>query len=320
MSKMLRKYLILNSVILLASAIVWSGCRDIFEIDLTEKKISILAPTDNFNTTVVTQTFWWEEVEGALEYNIQIVSPSFSSIQMLVLDSIVTDNIFTYTLLPGTYQWRVKASNGSSNTDYTTHTLVIDTTSDLSGQIITLQSPSNGSYFNSLSQTFTWNSLYNATGYDIQIATPDFSNSANTILDTNISSNSLQLTLDTEGEYQWKVRATNSSGYSPYSQVSDFEIDITAPNTPLLVLPIANDTSNNPFSLHWDRGTVTGSPITDTVYLYTDSITTLFYKEEKNSTSHTDSIAVGNYFWRVRSVDKAGNLSAYSETRKLTIE
>lgn len=317
---MSRKYLTLNSLILLFVAFGWSGCRDIFEIDLTDEKVSILAPTNNLHTDIVTQTFWWEEVEGALEYNLQIVSPSFSSIQTLVLDSTLTDNVFTYTLLPGTYQWRVNASNGSSQTDYTTYTLVIDTTSDLGGQIITLQSPSNGSYFNSLTETFIWNSLYNATGYDIQVASPDFSNSGNTILDTNVGSNSIEITFNTEGAYQWKVRATNSSGFSPFSQVRDFEIDTTSPNTPLLVLPITNDTANNPFSLHWDRGTVTGSPITDTVYLYTDSLATLLYKEEKNSTSHTDSITVGSYFWRVRSVDKAGNLSDYSETRKFTIE
>ena len=106
-----------------------AACEDIFEPDLEDKIVQIIAPEDGLQTVRQTNTFWWEYVEGALEYNLQIVNPSFDYILKLELDTNITENQFTYTLTPGSYQWRVSAFNFSSATPYTMHTLtIIDTT------------------------------------------------------------------------------------------------------------------------------------------------------------------------------------------------
>ena len=305
--------------VVLISILVFS-CEDIFEKDLSKEEVSILAPTNNLQSTTLTHTFWWEEVKGASGYKLQIVTPSFSNINQMALDTTITDNLFTYTLNPGQYQWRVKAMNGSSSTSFATYSLNIDTTSDLSGQIIVLQQPVNNYYSNSLNNTFTWLSLANATFYNVQVAYTNFSFSSNIILDTMLTFNGFNYSFAKDSVCQWRVRALNTTGASPFSTPFNLTVDVTVPNAPVLVLPEHLDTITAPFTMYWDRGSISGSPISDSLYVYSDSLTTQLYKVSKTVTNHTDSLGIGSYFWRVRSHDAAGNIGQYSVTRKFTIQ
>ena len=55
-------------------AIKWMSCtRDIVEINLEGKYVAVIAPQENYVTTTLTHTFWWEELEGATGYELQIV-------------------------------------------------------------------------------------------------------------------------------------------------------------------------------------------------------------------------------------------------------
>jgi hypothetical protein len=85
----------------------------------------ITAPVDNLVTTATTNTFAWEPVDGADKYQIQIVSPKFDSVVMFAVDSSFIKTTFTYTLTPGKYQWRVRASNASTQTSYFTRSFTI---------------------------------------------------------------------------------------------------------------------------------------------------------------------------------------------------
>src|SRR5688572_21362995 len=110
----------------------FSCFKDIIEPDISKENVVLLSPKNNDTTTVLTHLFWWNEVEDAINYNLQIVKPSFTTAQQLILDSNVNANKFPVTLQPGTYQWRVKAKNGSSETPYSEiRTLRIDSTANL---------------------------------------------------------------------------------------------------------------------------------------------------------------------------------------------
>ena len=107
------------------AVILSAACNDIFEIDLSGQTVELLAPTDSLITELKSQKFWWTLIEGSLWYELQVVSPDFSNISSLRLDTILENNNFQLTLQPGVYQWRVRAFNGSSSSEYSVNSLVI---------------------------------------------------------------------------------------------------------------------------------------------------------------------------------------------------
>src|SRR5690349_16647268 len=97
-------------VLLLAAGAILNSCtRDIIEPDLSKETVTLLAPANGYETTMLTNLFWWDAVKNAEKYNLQIVTTGFSSIQRLMLDTNLTANKFQFTLPPGIFEWRVKA-------------------------------------------------------------------------------------------------------------------------------------------------------------------------------------------------------------------
>lgn len=316
----------LSYTIIVLLCIFAYSCKDIIEEDLSEQTVIINAPPNNYVTESITQTFWWNKLEGAQKYNLQIVSPSFSSVETLVLDTNVSGDKYTYTLNPGNYEWRIKAYNASSETAYTTYTITIDSTADLSSQQVVLISPVNQLATNSITITFQWYHLYNAVDYRFEIRTPDWN--GDLVINPMITEHdTLTLTL-AEGFYVWGVQAQNSTSSSPFSSRS-LVVDTTSPGIPVLLLPaddaVINDSTltNSNILFNWQRGTNTGSAIWDSLYVGTDSTFSggLIISAYLSDTSYTYSFSNGNdYYWKVRSIDDAGNYGGYSVIRKFTYE
>jgi hypothetical protein len=94
------------------------ACDTAFETDLAGKKVILLAPANNLSTTDRTHTFYWEQLQGAAEYRLQVVSPRFDSIVKLIADTTISFDRFKLTNLDAaSYQWRVQALNNSSTSD-----------------------------------------------------------------------------------------------------------------------------------------------------------------------------------------------------------
>ena len=88
------KYTVLFSLVLLVA------CSEIIlEKNITNKTVVLLSPQDSTSLKTLTPSFWWEEVEGARTYHIQIVSPSFESPVRLFVDSIITKNKFEFDFI-----------------------------------------------------------------------------------------------------------------------------------------------------------------------------------------------------------------------------
>jgi hypothetical protein len=297
---------------IILSALALAGCRDLIETDLSKEHVFIVAPANNTTSSAYTQQFIWDEVEGADHYQLQLVKPDFSSIQQYVLDTNVRTTKFTYTLQPGTYQWRVRAVNGSSETDFTLSNLVIDSTLDLSGQLPVLISPADNYSSSVFSQSFSWQTMPNATNYIFQVL------SSGSIIHTESTTGlSASYTFAVEGAYQWRVFAQNATSGSGYSSRS-ITIDNSSPSAPVLLTPTANDTISNPVSLTWNSDL---SSVTDSIYIYADTnLTVLTIADISSTQSYTFSGTLGeDYFWRVRSKDAAGNWGPYSLRRKFIV-
>jgi outer membrane protein assembly factor BamB len=97
--------------------LVVSGCEEALERPLTGQRVTLLSPVNNLATTDTTQTFYWEKLNDALQYQLQIVSPRFDSIVRLINDTIISTNRFVLDMDTGRFQWRVKALNNSSESD-----------------------------------------------------------------------------------------------------------------------------------------------------------------------------------------------------------
>src|SRR5579859_1802765 len=120
------------------------GCNDFIEINISKKTVNILAPGNGALLSSPSVTFWWDSVPGATKYELQVVSPSFKSIQYLSVDSFVTGKVFIYTLAPGKYQWRIRALNNSSTTNFSAiDSFSIDSSLNLTGVNLQIINPSN---------------------------------------------------------------------------------------------------------------------------------------------------------------------------------
>ncbi|MBL7884740.1 MAG: hypothetical protein JNL69_11770, partial [Bacteroidia bacterium] len=125
-----------------------TSCENFIETDLANKSIHVLSPIDNYVSPNFSITFWWNKVEGAEGYELQIVRPNFAIIQQLVLDTTIISNQFSYSLHPGVYQWRIKAKNSTSSTNYQVYNLSIDSSLNLANQSVITILPTDNSYSN----------------------------------------------------------------------------------------------------------------------------------------------------------------------------
>ncbi|MBI5542198.1 MAG: hypothetical protein HY951_19230 [Bacteroidia bacterium] len=304
-----------------------TGCEDIIEEDLNGKTITIISPANNYHTTTLSQTFWWNEVVGATSYNLQIVDSSFVTINRLVVDTDITSNKFAYTLYPGTFQWRIKAINGNSETVYTTYSIRIDSTANLSGQQVVLISPVNGLVTNQTTLQFKWYELYNATDYRLEIRTPDWNGSL-AVNPQIVSGDTVSVTLE-EGYYSWGIQAQNGTSSSLFT-TRTLVVDTTRPLTPTLTYPIANDTINDStltlsqLTFRWTHGVNSGSALKDSLFLSTNSTFSgsgIVFKVLVTDTTYTYTMQTANtYYWRIKPLDAAGNIGTISSWKQFVYE
>lgn len=105
-----------------------NGCAIIFEDDISEEVVYVIMPADGSQSIIQDQLFWWETIEGALKYNLQIVEGSFFAPISFVSDTNIAGDKFMVNLSPGDYEWRILGWNNYSETDFFYSSLVIEDT------------------------------------------------------------------------------------------------------------------------------------------------------------------------------------------------
>lgn len=325
MEKKLNIRTLIQLVFVVLISLCFVYCDDIIEIDMAKRQVQLVSPGDNISTTVVSQNFIWETVKGAKSYHIQIASPSFEKAEQMVVNAVLDSNVFTYTIFPGKFQWRVCAINSSSESPYTTRSFIIIDTKDLTDQVIMTVSPQSSYIGRNSTIQFSWQKLYNADSYDLLIKNL----TDGSILYPNLSTENDTLSKSIpEGKYEWSVRGYNktSSTYSRYSNVSSIIIDNTAPGVAVLKSP-ANRSIQTAYDVtfKWNKPTDKLTSVEDSLFVSTDS---LFNAKPEVAIKTTKDIATynytftasGKYFWRVKSVDQAGNQSNYSSFWSITVQ
>jgi len=296
------------------------ACSDFLEKDISSKKVKLLAPVDNFKTSVSSITFWWEALEGSTKYQIQVVSPSFDSVQFLVLDSMTANITYSYTFVPGKYQWGVIAINNSSLTARYVRSFSIDTSNFLTGDNVILISPKADIYTSDSLILFKWGKIPAATQYQFGIrlnsATGDYYMPP-IITTSDTSTQSLP-----DGTYYWSVQAQNNTSAS-ITTSRRLYVDRTPPSTPILLLPNDNDTlkisDNKIFT--WEHPGTSLAHISDSI-LIGDTLFNHIFEQAFRDTTYYQATSInkkGKYFWKVKSIDLAGNKSEFSVSRRLIV-
>lgn len=314
MKKILNKYLVIALILVTA----FSSCKDIFEEDISMDLIVLRSPSDALTTIQVANTFWWDRLDGAREYNIQIVEGSFTSVTTFLLDSTLTNNKFFYTLYPGNFEWRVKGVNNGDETIYSTFSLTIDSANSLISLPITLLSPGVDYITNQDSITLIWDSLYLADNYQVEIYENIFG-SILVGLPKLVTEHQYGVKLY-EGVFEWGVQGRNANSSTLFS-TRKLTIDTTSPSQPTLIYP-PKDTatlSNAYHTFTWSSPVDAGTALSDKLYFYTDSTLAPFTTISPLTTNHSDSLGSGTYYWRVQSIDAAGNAGSFTPFWEFTI-
>lgn len=305
----------------------FSSCSAVFEKSIENSTINIYTPADSFSTKIYSQQFYWDPVEHAINYKLQIAKPSFNSglIQAIVIDTTITTNKITIPLSPGEYEWRLRAQNGSTETVYYTRKLFI-TEASFNERAMLMSSPSSTS---TVISTFTsavlfkWLTVSGAQNYYLEIDTLTGSFSNPIIVQIDKSLNEKTRAFPVRGRYIWRMHADSLGVKSLYSVVGniDFKMDTVSLSTP------ANNAigQSQSLELRWTKPTLSMS--TD-IYKYkvciyssnsdADLLTSYPFVNGEEKLAITVLEKNKAYYWAVQVVDQNGVTSNFTKKYKFT--
>ncbi len=313
-----------NKIWLLSLALGIVSCDDIFEKDITNDTIQTISPSNEAVVESNVVNFQWNSLEGADKYRIQVIASN----QAIVLDSLVSKTNLTFPLTQGVYQWKVRGENFAYQSSYSTLlNLTVMETSNLANQQVVLSSPSNGFYTNDTNLTCSWLGINKADYYDLELINMTKGQTVVYQLSdiTNTSATLNNTILSQDAEYQWKIRAVNTTSKTAFTS-RVFLLDKMNPNQPQNNLPANNavKVANQSITFDWISPTDTGtiqSPIAYTIEFANSNAFTTIIQTSNSSTATFSQIftLAGEYYWRIKTSDTAGNSSIYSVPFKFTI-
>ena len=192
---------------------------------------------------------------------------------------------------------------------------------DITDKSITVNSPVDSLYTGLGVVTFWWEKEDAIEKYEFRITNGSGGN-INLVLDTSLIENSLAHAFFQDDVYHWQVRGKNEGSATDWI-ARDIFIDGTSPDK-ATAISFNDDTLlvGEIGSLAWYSSDypLDGAiyPTTDSLYLYrkNDSVTigAKFYFQENDprdlpiaSTAPSPLNGTGKYYWRVVTIDKAGN-------------
>lgn len=156
----------------------------------------------------------------------------------------------------------------------------------------------------------SWFKAYGALSYEIEVATD--TNFINTIFSGTTNTESINVTVNNNTKYFWRVRSMANTNLSDWSSIYSFNAVLL---TPTLIAPTNNSLVPEqfvPFSWNSQKG------LTTRIQVATDTNFTNIIRNETVVYNNTNigSLPLGNLFWRVR-YEIGQDFSEWSLIRKL---
>src|SRR5690606_33385848 len=93
-------------------SILFMSCSDVVLVeDISDKYITVLAPSHGVVLNQTSVSFLWQSLEDAESYHIQIATPDYVNDVQIVTDSPLTGNHFSKELELLHYDWRVRGKD-----------------------------------------------------------------------------------------------------------------------------------------------------------------------------------------------------------------
>ncbi|WP_044397267.1 hypothetical protein [Lacinutrix sp. Hel_I_90] len=303
------------------------SCDDIVEEDLANDLVVTITPSSGQVITSNAVSFQWNNLEGADDYRVQIENNT----NVVILDSVVSTTTLEYPLNPGAFKWRVRGENFAYHTAYTFPiAFSVEASNDLTNQTVFLNTPTNNYYTNSGNGIITtWASINSADSYTFELEKRLSGNTTTLYQEAGITATTYTIDgsyLNEDAAYIWKVKALNTTTMTETIYASrSILFDSTVPNVPGLLSPANNATAvvNTNVVFNWDSGTDPGNINAPLTHLLEIATNTNFSNAEVYSTTTLTQgitfVVTGDYYWRVKTRDQAGNESAYSGYNKITV-
>lgn len=173
--------------------------------DFNNNIVVLNTPTNNIKTNVTAQTLSWSPIIGATSYQLQI----FDASNTLVANQNVTVSSYNYTFSEGVFTWKVRATNGSDFTLYSSRNLIVDTTNP---NVPVLTNPANNSSLTNNAVSFSWTRtpITGSIEFDSLYIYND-SGLTSLLLKKRVT-NPHSETISNAGTYYWKMKAFDEAG------------------------------------------------------------------------------------------------------------
>ncbi|WDF60808.1 hypothetical protein PQ462_05460 [Flavobacterium sp. KACC 22758] len=186
--------------------------------DFQNNTVVLLTPNNNLITKTASQKLSWDAIIGAANYQIQVLDEN----NTLVKDQTSETTILNFTFDEGKYTWKVRASNGTEQTLYTSRSITVDTKVP---NTPTLSSPLNASTTTNKSINFQWSRTL-VPGSAERDSIYVYTESALTNLNFKDRGTSPYNKTMTAGTYYWFVKSFDDAGnQSGRSTVFNFTIN-----------------------------------------------------------------------------------------------
>jgi hypothetical protein len=186
--------------------------------DFQSNIVVLNTPASNSITKTALQNLSWQPIMGASAYQIKVMDGNSN----IINDQSVTGTSLNFTFPEGTYQWRVRATNGTQETLDSSRSILVDTTAP---NTPTLTSPADKSTTTNKDVSLQWNRtpILGSTEKDsIYI----YTNSTLTTLQLKKEASSPSATTLDLGIYYWFVKSFDQAGnVSDKSSVFNFTIN-----------------------------------------------------------------------------------------------
>jgi hypothetical protein len=185
---------------------------------------TLSSPANAATNQSLTPTLSWAAASAAGTYNLQVsTSNTFATTVINLTGLTATSRAISGLANSTTYYWRVSATNAPGTSAWSA-VRSFTTVAPLAIPVApTLSSPANLATNVTRTPTMSWNAVTGAATYEIQISTTN-TFSAVTFGRTGLTARSIRVSpqLGSRTAYFWRVRAVNTAGTSPWSDVTSF--------------------------------------------------------------------------------------------------